>query len=98
MQAAASTPLPTASGLECVRVLVGFGWIAAHWTAGECRLENGRFVLRVPVDGVLTSERVAEIATLAGIAPLAFVGGLERIRTQEASALAAGIAQSSRTS
>ena len=74
--------MPTASGLECVRVLVGFGWIAAHWSAGDCCLENGRFVLRVPVDGLLTSERVSEIATLAGIAPRAFVTRLERIRAK----------------
>lgn len=90
--------MPSASGLECVRVLIGFGWIAAHWTAEECLLENGRFVLRVPVDGILASERVAEIATLAGVARLAFVAGLERIRAQEATALAVGIANPRRTS
>ena len=84
--AAAPPAMPSASGIECVRVLTGFGWIAAHWTTAECRLENGRFAIRVPMDAVIPSLRVAEIATLAGVTPLAFVAGLERIRMQQPAA------------
>lgn len=87
--------MPSASGLECVRVLIGLGWIAAHWTEAECRLENGRFSLRVPMDAVLSPERVAEMAELAGVTPLAFVAGLERVRTQEVAAFAIGRARRS---
>jgi hypothetical protein len=75
--------MPAASGLECVRVLMALGWIAAHWTKRECRLENGRFALGVPLDGSLASDRVAAIADMAGVPRLAFVAGLERIRAQD---------------
>ncbi|HEX8796227.1 MAG TPA: hypothetical protein VF765_34995 [Polyangiaceae bacterium] len=81
--------MPTASGLECVRVLIGLGWLAAHWTEAECHLENGRFAIRVPMDAVISSERVAELASLAGITPIAFVAGLERVRRQEVAAFVA---------
>ncbi len=81
-----SPTMPSASGVECVRVLVSLGWIAGHWTDADCFLQNGRFSLQVPLDPQLSSERVLEIVKLAGIAPLAFVETLERIRTRQTTA------------
>lgn len=83
-----SPPMPSASGPECVRVLLAFGWTAVHWSEEECFLHNGRFAVQVPLDSRLAPERVLEIVRLAGVAPLAFVEGLERIRTQQISAYA----------
>jgi hypothetical protein len=83
-----SPPMPTASGIECVRVLLALGWVAAHWTTSECHLENGRFALTVPLDGALSSERIAAIADMAGVPRIAFVAGLERVRTHDMEATA----------
>ncbi len=73
--------MPSASGIECVRVLVSFGWMATTWDERECLLENGRTVLAIPLEPSLPPPLVAAIAGAAGIAPLAFVGALERRRT-----------------
>lgn len=78
-----SPAMPTASGMECVRVLLGLGWIAAHWNRLECHLENGRFAVTIPLDEALASERVAAIADMAGVPRLAFVLGLERVRSHD---------------
>jgi hypothetical protein len=77
----ASPPMPCASGVECVRVLVGLGWMATTWNDRECLLEKGRTVLAVPLEPVLQPSLVAAIAGAAGISPLAFVAALERMRT-----------------
>ncbi len=76
-----SPPMPCASGTECVRVLVGFGWMATTWNERECLLEKGATVLAVPLEPVLQPPLVAAIAGAAGIPPLAFVAALERRRT-----------------
>ncbi|HEX8790581.1 MAG TPA: hypothetical protein VF765_06485 [Polyangiaceae bacterium] len=73
--------MPYASGAECVRVLVGFGWMPASWNEDECLLENGPTVLAVPLEPVLPPVLVAAIAGAAGISPLVFVAALERRRT-----------------
>jgi hypothetical protein len=73
--------MPHASGVECVRVLVGLGWMATTWDERECLLEKGPTVLAVPLDPVLSPALVATIAGAAGISPLAFVAALERRRT-----------------
>lgn len=73
--------MPSASGVECVRVLVGFGWMARSWDERECLLENGSTVLAIPLEPSLPPSLVAAIAGAAGIPPLAFVGALERRRT-----------------
>jgi hypothetical protein len=73
--------MPSASGVECVRVLVGFGWMATTWNGRECLLEKGLTVLAVPLEPELQPPFVAAIAGAAGISPLAFVGALERRRT-----------------
>lgn len=79
--------MPGASGTECVRVLVGLGWLALGWTERECQLEKGVLAITVPLDRKLSSEAVAAIVELTGESPLAFVAGLERIRTQRVTAL-----------
>lgn len=76
-----SPPMPTASGTECVRVLVSLGWMPIVWTVRECHLQNNGRALTVPLVPELPSERVSALATLAGISPYAFVDALEKIRT-----------------
>lgn len=76
-----SPPMPSASGAECVRVLVGLGWMATTWNERECLLEKGPTVLAVPLEPALPPIFVAAIAGAAGISPLAFVAALERKRT-----------------
>lgn len=76
-----SPPMPWASGVECVRVLVGFGWMPRSWDEQECLLEKGPTVLAVPLERLLQPPMVAAIAGAAGIAPLVFVAALERRRT-----------------
>lgn len=88
-----SSRLPSVSGIECVRALVGLGWMPAWWTDRECRLEKEPLAVTVPLDPELSSEKVRAIAELAGVTPLAFVDGLERILTQRMSAYATALGQ-----
>lgn len=74
-------PLPGASATECVRVLVGLGWMATSWTQHECLLTKGPFSLLVPLKPQLDSTEVSEIVQQAAISPIAFVDALEKIRT-----------------
>lgn len=80
-------PLPKASGVECVRVLVSLGWLPVLWTERECQLEKGPITLMVPLDSELSSRLVHAIVDLARVGPLAFVNGLERLRTGRVRAL-----------
>lgn len=73
--------MPTASGIECVRVLVGLGWLPEIWSQSECHLQRGDVALVVPLDPELSSTQVGAIADRAGISPLVFVEVLEKIRT-----------------
>lgn len=86
IRAVSSLPMPRASGTECVRVLVGLGWMALVWTDRECLLEKGVLAITVPLQPKLSSEAVVSVVELAGESPLAFVAGLERIRTQRMTA------------
>lgn len=74
-------PMPGASGTECVRVLVGFGWMPVTWTPAECRLQRQDVELTVPLDPALSSAQVAELVELAGVSPYLFVDALEKLRT-----------------
>lgn len=67
--------------MECVRVLVSLGWLPVEWTERECRLEKGPITLMVPLDPELPSHLVQAIVDLARVGPIAFVDGLERLRT-----------------
>lgn len=78
--------LPSASATECLRVLVGLGWMVLCWTDRECQLEKGSLAITLPLEPVLSSEAVTEFVELAGESPYAFVAGLERIRTQRMTA------------
>ncbi|HEX8790584.1 MAG TPA: hypothetical protein VF765_06500 [Polyangiaceae bacterium] len=73
--------MPTASGTECVRVLVALGWMALGWTDRECQLEKGLLAITVSLEPELSSEAVAGIVELAGESPFVFVARLESIRT-----------------
>ena len=85
--------MPSVSGIECVRALVGLGWMPAWWTDRECRLEKEPFAVTVPLDSELSSERVTAIAGLTGVPPIAFVNGLEQILTQRMSAYATALGE-----
>lgn len=76
-----SPPMPTASGTECVRVLVSLGWMPIAWTARECHLQKDGLTLTVPLGPELASERVSALAALGGVPPYVFVEALEKIRT-----------------
>lgn len=90
--------MPTASGVECVRVLVGFGWMASAWTDVECVLEKGAYAITVPLEPALPPALVDAIAGAAGIAPYAFVDAVERRRTPLPRADLAAIASRKNTS
>ncbi len=81
-----SSPMPSASGIDCVRTLVGLGWLPTWWSDRECRLEKEPLGVTVPLEPELSSAKVAVIAGLAGVPPIAFVQGLEKILTQRMSA------------
>lgn len=76
-----SPAMPTASGTECVRVLVSLGWMPIAWTARECHLQNDGQALTVPLVPELPSEHVSALAALARVSPYVFVDALEKIRT-----------------
>ena len=89
--------MPSASGVECVQVLVALGWLALGWTDRECLLEKGLLAIELPLDPKLSSEAVAYIVELAGESPFAFVGRLEHIRTTRITADLEGPARSRKT-
>lgn len=74
-------PLPSASATECVRVLVSLGWMPSSWTEHECLMVKDPFSLVVPLKAQLDSREVGGIVQQAAISPIAFVDGLEKIRT-----------------
>ena len=79
---ALDTPMPSASGTECVRVLVALGWMALGWSDREGQLEKWILAISVPLAPRLSPDAVAGIVDLAGESAFAFVAGLERIRTR----------------
>jgi hypothetical protein len=85
--------MPGVSGIECVRALVGLGWMPAWWTDRECQLEKESLAVTIPLDQELSSEKVTAIAGLAGVPPIAFVNGLETILTQRMSAYATALGE-----
>lgn len=73
--------MPTASGTECVRVLVSLGWMPVSWTPRECNLQKGDLALTVPLDPVLSSTQMEALVAVTGLSPYGFVEALEKIRT-----------------
>jgi hypothetical protein len=76
-----SVPMPAATASECVRVLVSLGWMPTSWTERECLLIRGPFSIVIPLKPQLDSAEVGAIVQQAVISPIAFVDGLEKIRT-----------------
>lgn len=78
---AAAVPMPSASGHECVRVLVALGWMPLFWDDQSCAVERGAFRIAIPLDPALPSETLTAILLEAGVGTMEFVDALEKIRT-----------------
>ena len=78
---ASAVPMPSASGHECVRVLVSLGWMPLHWDDQACLIERGTFRIEIPLDAALPSEKLTAILVDAGVGTMDFVDALEKIRT-----------------
>ena len=73
--------MPSASGHECVRVLVSLGWMPLSWDESSCVIERGTLRVTVPLDPALPSETLMGILVDAGVGTMDFVDALEKIRT-----------------
>ncbi|HEX8790578.1 MAG TPA: hypothetical protein VF765_06470 [Polyangiaceae bacterium] len=78
---ASAVPMPSASGHECVRVLVALGWMPLRWDDQSCIVERGSFRISVPLEPDLPSETLTAILLDAGVGTIDFVDALEKIRT-----------------
>jgi hypothetical protein len=78
---ASAVPMPSASGHECVRVLVSLGWLPLFWNDESCVVERGPFRITVPLDPALPSETLTAVLLDAGVGVIDFVDALEKIRT-----------------
>lgn len=83
--------MPSASGHECVRVLVALGWMPHAWDDQKCAVERGAFRITVPLDPALSSEALTSILLEAGVGTMDFVDALEKIRTGRLLAYADGM-------
>lgn len=73
--------MPSASGHECVRVLVGLGWLPLFWNDESCVVERGPFRIAIPLHPALSSEALTAILLEVGVGTMDFVDALEKIRT-----------------
>lgn len=83
--------MPSASGHECVRVLVALGWIPLFWNDESCLIERGTFRVTIPLDPALPSETLKAILLKTGVGTVEFVAALEKIRTGRLRAYAEGL-------
>ena len=86
-----AVPMPSASGHECVRVLVAFGWLPLFWDDRSCVIERGTFRITIPLDPALPSETLMAILLEAGVATIDFVHALEKIQTGRLRAYVEGL-------
>ncbi len=78
---ASAVPMPSASGHECVRVLVALGWMPIFWDDKSCVIEREPFRITIPLDAALPSERLTALLLDARVGTMEFVDALEKIRT-----------------
>lgn len=78
---ASAVPMPSASGHECVRVLVALGWMPFSWDDESCVVERGALRVTIPLEPALPSETLTGILLEAGVGTMDFVDALEKIRT-----------------